>query len=279
VIDEQPHETVPAGIVISQDPAAGAMVDPGSDVTIVVSTGEQQQQVSVPDVVDLSEAAAVAEIKAVGLVEVVNEQFSDTVPAGTVISQDPEAATMVAPGSEVTIVVSTGMAPQTIVNFDPMDNTKAIGIDDLLYQSKRYNVVFSASTTADMVYDPYPGSFDLDVLSTAGASDAANVALTAANAASVGAVELEEGSLEYSAGYSSFAPGGVEALAAFRSILVVTDWDRVADGDIPLYNTDERVFASFSEVPEPGSTLLMVAALATLGVVSRSRRGESKATG
>jgi peptidoglycan-associated lipoprotein len=35
----QPHDTVPAGHVISQDPAAGARVRPGTPVNIVISTG------------------------------------------------------------------------------------------------------------------------------------------------------------------------------------------------------------------------------------------------
>jgi len=72
----------------------------------------------VPDVVGMAEADATAAITEAGLtVGATAYECSDTVPAGSVVSQDPPAGTEVDPGSAVNLVVSTG--PCTIpVNFD-----------------------------------------------------------------------------------------------------------------------------------------------------------------
>jgi beta-lactam-binding protein with PASTA domain len=114
--------TVPAGSVISESPAAGTSVAPGSAVTLTVSVGPAL--VAVPNVVGLTQAAAQAAITAAGLTNgTVTNANSATVPAGSVISENPVAGTGVAPGSSVTLVVSIGPAAanptvQTSVSSD-----------------------------------------------------------------------------------------------------------------------------------------------------------------
>lgn len=73
------------------------------------------EPVAVPDVDDAgtSQAAAVAAIEGAGLIAQVLTAYSSTIPAGEVISQEPAAGTLVAPGSTVTITVSLGVAPVT----------------------------------------------------------------------------------------------------------------------------------------------------------------------
>ncbi len=62
---------------------------------------------TVPNVVRTELGTAQAMIGADGLaVGAVTEQFSDTIPAGQVISQVPAAGASVAPGSAVSLVVS-----------------------------------------------------------------------------------------------------------------------------------------------------------------------------
>ncbi len=103
-------DTVPAGDVISQNPAGGTEVEIGSAVGIVVSLG----QPIVPDVVGMTEAAATAAITAVDNLTVnVTNEYSDTVAAGLVISQNPAGGAAVAIGSAVEIVVSLGSQPDT----------------------------------------------------------------------------------------------------------------------------------------------------------------------
>jgi hypothetical protein len=104
--------TVPAGLVISSSPAAGASVSPGSAVALVVSTGPTL--VPVPNVVGLTQAAATTAISAAGyVVGGITQANSATVPAGSVISSNPAAGATIAAGSPVALVVSLGpAAPQ-----------------------------------------------------------------------------------------------------------------------------------------------------------------------
>ncbi len=106
---------VPAGIVISQNPVGGTVVAPGTGVSFVVSSGPAP--VAVPNVVGLTQAAASTAITGAGLtVGTITTQSSPTVPAGSVISQNPLAGASVAPGSAVNLVVSTGPANIAVPN-------------------------------------------------------------------------------------------------------------------------------------------------------------------
>lgn len=106
-VTPQASATVPAGEIISQNPLAGTPVSPGSAVNIVVSTGAGGT--IVPNVVNLTQSAATAAITGAGLVlGAVTQATSPSVPAGSVISQNPTAGTSVAPGSAVALLVSLG---------------------------------------------------------------------------------------------------------------------------------------------------------------------------
>jgi beta-lactam-binding protein with PASTA domain len=137
--------TVPAGWVISQNPAAGAPLEPGSAVALVVSSGPAQ--VATPNVVGLSQPAAVAEITNAGLsVGTVTLESSTTVPAGSVISQAPIAGTHVATGTAVAIAVSTGpplISVPNVVGLTEAAATSAIAGAGLTVGTR----VLEASTT------------------------------------------------------------------------------------------------------------------------------------
>ena len=107
-VTQQSSSTVAAGSVISESPAAGTMVNTGSSVNLVVSSGAPAQ-ISVPNVVGQTQAAATTAITTAGLVlGTVTQQSSSTVTSGNVISESPAAGTMVSSGSSVSLVVSTG---------------------------------------------------------------------------------------------------------------------------------------------------------------------------
>ncbi len=109
--------------VVSQDPAGEAYSRPGTTVLLVIGKGVEK--VKVPDVEGKTEDEAVDAISAAGLKADVQEQSSDTVPAGEVISQNPAGDTEVAKGSTVTIRVSSGPSEVTVPPVQGMTEAAA----------------------------------------------------------------------------------------------------------------------------------------------------------
>ena len=117
-------ETVVLGAVISQNPAAGAEVDAGSAVAIVVSRGPER--LPVPVVVGLTQSAAETELVAGRFtVGEIAESFSETVALGSVISQKPASGVRVAPGTAVDLVISLGPAPRIVPDVVGLSQTDA----------------------------------------------------------------------------------------------------------------------------------------------------------
>lgn len=108
-VEQANDPSAPVGTVVRQSPGGGAEAEQGSGVTIVVSAGPGV--VAVPDVVGQSADAAQGALAGAGFAVAVSEAPSDTVPAGTVVSQSPGGGAEAPPGSTVGIVVSTGPAP------------------------------------------------------------------------------------------------------------------------------------------------------------------------
>ncbi|RJQ43928.1 MAG: Stk1 family PASTA domain-containing Ser/Thr kinase [Gaiellales bacterium] len=104
-VSEDYSDSVPAGRVMSQSPAAGQKIPEGSTVNITLSLGPEPSA-TVPDVIGDTQAAAEAAITAEGLVPAV-VNVVDPLNAGKVVDQSPAAMTTVAPGSTVTITVAT----------------------------------------------------------------------------------------------------------------------------------------------------------------------------
>jgi hypothetical protein len=111
---ESTSDTIDEGLVIATMPPGGTLLDPGTEVTLVVSSGPQPPPpVEVPDVVGSDEAAAKATIGSACepspcLMATITRDFSDQVAEGLVLSQNPAAGETVDTGSAVTVVVSLG---------------------------------------------------------------------------------------------------------------------------------------------------------------------------
>ncbi|MDJ0791960.1 MAG: PASTA domain-containing protein [Acidimicrobiia bacterium] len=112
---EEPSETIEAGIAIRTEPAAGSSAAAGSTVTLFVSSGSAT--VEVPDVTGLPVDDAVAELEEAGFETTLEEQESDEVEEGIVIATNPRAGLEVAAGSEVVVVVSTGLPDVEVPDF------------------------------------------------------------------------------------------------------------------------------------------------------------------
>lgn len=102
----EPSPAVAAGTIVRSDPSPGSLVDEGSAVTVVVSSGPPP--LVVPDVAGLRTAVAAEQLKTAGLASRRVIAGSATVPDDIVIDTDPPAGTEVERGDTVTLRVSCG---------------------------------------------------------------------------------------------------------------------------------------------------------------------------
>lgn len=108
--EEAFSEKVPAGVVISATPAPGTEVSKGSEILLVVSKGPERY--TVPRLVG-QPAAGIEETLAPLTLTLapVRREWSEKVPEGVVVSQEPAPGESVKRGTEVQVVVSKGRQP------------------------------------------------------------------------------------------------------------------------------------------------------------------------
>ncbi len=98
------------GTVVAQDPVADEELPLGGQVTVTVVTGPGD--VAVPNLVGQTEQAAIALLLTDGLTPgEVTEEFSDTVAEGLIVSQVPRSGTIVAAGTPIDYILSSGPEP------------------------------------------------------------------------------------------------------------------------------------------------------------------------
>ncbi len=106
-VQEEASEDVTSGTIIRYEPEDKVAL--GSTVTLYVSTGPEEEFVSVPNLYGKTDTEAAALLSASGLVAgEVTKEYDSTISAGHVISQGVEAGTQVAPGDTVDYVLSLG---------------------------------------------------------------------------------------------------------------------------------------------------------------------------
>lgn len=100
------NDSVAADVVTAQSPSAKNQAAKGSTVTVTLSPG--QKPITVPNVVNYSQSQAESALTGAGLkYTYADSQYSDTVPAGSVISQTKSGET-VAAGTTITLTLSKG---------------------------------------------------------------------------------------------------------------------------------------------------------------------------
>lgn len=119
----QTSTTVPAGQVISWRPQSTAPEH--STVAVVLSSGPPM--VTIPDLTGISTCSGVrSAFTAAGLVASCTHEYSSSVPAGGVVTENPSGQ---APqGSTVTVVLSEGPPPVTVPKVVGDSLQKAIGV-------------------------------------------------------------------------------------------------------------------------------------------------------
>jgi RHS repeat-associated protein len=97
---------------------------PGS--FLIIAIYGESASVEVPNVEGMSREAAEATVTSAGLsVGTISSQFSDTVPAGFVMSQDPPAGTSMPQGSPVNLVIALGHELATVPDVTGMTQASA----------------------------------------------------------------------------------------------------------------------------------------------------------
>ena len=130
VLVQQVDSSLPVGQVISQSPEPGEQRQPGTEIILSISNG--QQAVPVPDVVGQPRAVAQASITQAGLRYEERRVPHETVPADRVIQTDPVAGTELRTDADTVVVVfiSIGSDPTRTVPY-VIDLTEAEARDEL----------------------------------------------------------------------------------------------------------------------------------------------------
>jgi eukaryotic-like serine/threonine-protein kinase len=158
VVPQQEENDAPPGQVFEQSPSANSPAAPESTVTIKVSSGPGTQPL--PDVTGRSEADARSALE--GFSIQTRQEASNDVPAGNVIRTEPAANTQVAPGSQVTLVLSSGREQVSVPQVQGLteDNARAQlqGFDVQIQEQQTFNpqedgIVASQNPTAGTQVD------------------------------------------------------------------------------------------------------------------------------
>ncbi len=126
------HDTLPAGTIISQEPAAGEMKAEGTTIYLTVSKGKKEEVSGpkMPNVVRYTEASAKNTINSLGLNLGFNikEEYHDSVRNGCVIRTEPEAGEELKRGTQVTLYISIGKDTSTIpmIPVEGLSQTEAV---------------------------------------------------------------------------------------------------------------------------------------------------------
>ena len=136
-----------AGTITEQSPKPGQTVDVDTtvDFTVIVAP----DTTSVPDLTGMSRSEASDALDEAGFGMTVEEEYSDDVPEGTVISWDPSGKQE--PGTTITVVISQGPDPST--STVDVDALGLVGMyaedaqDAISHAGLYYNPVSEASDT------------------------------------------------------------------------------------------------------------------------------------
>ena len=118
-------EDVPKGKIISSDPSGGGKVAKAGTVFVTVSNG--QERIKVPELLGLTQDAAVSELAKANLkIGSTSSSFSPTVDEGLVISSNPPAGSDIKKGALVSLVISKGIQQMALSSFVGLSSDQAL---------------------------------------------------------------------------------------------------------------------------------------------------------
>jgi eukaryotic-like serine/threonine-protein kinase len=155
---KETSDEMEVGLVIRTDPPSGSDVDPKTFVDVVVSAGPEE--FGVPNVigenVDVARARIEAQGFAVGTIEYV---LADEVDENLVMAQSPDGGATAAPGTDVTLIVSSG--PSSIEVPDVSGKSSETAILELAragFENIETQADFSAEVLAGFVIETNPAA-------------------------------------------------------------------------------------------------------------------------
>ncbi len=124
-IEKESSETVEAGYVISQNPNKyDFLYNLDQEIIITVSTGPEI--VTLPNkIIGEKKEDILKELDTLGIKYIVDEQTSETVEAGIILSVSPEAGEEITKSTEVTLVVSSGSQFKDVDMINVIGKTEA----------------------------------------------------------------------------------------------------------------------------------------------------------
>jgi len=154
-----------ANQVISQDPSAGTDHLPGTEITLVISSGPEQ--VVLPEYTGFTAIDALSALSNLGVQTVVEREFHPTIPDGEVIRTEPPALSIIAKNDVVKLIVSLGIQPVAVPSL--VGNTEAearnalgaLGLNlalgepiEVTTDSGQEGIVLAQQTPANVLVEP-----------------------------------------------------------------------------------------------------------------------------
>lgn len=111
-------DTVPEGYVINTYPLPRTDISEGDTVEIYVSQGSKPTTLNMPNCQNMTYAEAKAKLEAMGISNTSITEVDSEKPAGTILSQEPSAGTVLGENDTIKFTVSNGNAPTNSVTLD-----------------------------------------------------------------------------------------------------------------------------------------------------------------
>ncbi|MBM6699486.1 PASTA domain-containing protein [Bifidobacterium pullorum subsp. saeculare] len=153
--NDQWSQTLPEGAAIAVSPDPGATVKHNDEVTVTLSKGPMP--VSMPDIVGRTKAEAQQALDDLRLTANFTEEFSDTAPAGQVLSASVDKDTQLHWGDSVDVVVSKGPQMATVPDVRGQQYDDAAKTLEALGLKVQKSAPLGDLTHTVRLQDPGPG--------------------------------------------------------------------------------------------------------------------------
>ncbi len=160
--EEHYNESVPAGVIISQEPAAGKQVVKDTYVVVNVSLGPVPHTVTMGNLTERSKDWAITFLDGqdLDLKYTIKEEYNDTVAEGYVIRTSPESGAELTQGQTITLWISKGKMIQISSMPNVVNETKDKALNILNLQDLDLDIiveeVYHATVEAGIVVETTP---------------------------------------------------------------------------------------------------------------------------